>query len=208
MRIMRNVLLLRQVAINISDHAACVKREYLESRAIMPIRRTTIAHPAKRRAPNATLWHNPAMSRQDLDLGTVLRTKGQRLTPQRQLVLDAIRGVHGHATSDEIYAYLQQQVTAINRATVYRTLDVLCSLGLITSTTTAGGHLTYELTDVEPHHHLICRTCGAATTMAHTLVAPLLAAIKTSFDFEVVDTLHLSLFGRCAACRSASEEPT
>ncbi len=141
------------------------------------------------------------MSVQDLDLATVLRTKGYRLTTQRQLVLDAVGKVGAHSTADDIYERVHAQAAAINRATVYRTLHFLCSIGMITSTSLNGGRLAYERTPAEPHHHLICARCGDTQTLSHELVAPLLATIATTHDFEVVDTLHLSLFGVCAECR-------
>ena len=141
------------------------------------------------------------MSGEERDLATVLRRKGYRLTTQRQLVLDAVGAVGGHATADDIYERVHEQAAAINRATVYRTLHFLCSIGMVTSTSLSGGHLAYELTPAEQHHHLICAVCGGAQIMSHDIVAPLLTTISAAHNFEVVDTLHLSLFGVCAECR-------
>src|SRR5262245_13361962 len=113
------------------------------------------------------------MSHQNLDLGTLLHAKGYRLTAQRQLILDAVCEVGGHATPDEITERVQIHSPAINRTTVYRTLEFLCDIGLVTSTTIHGGHLAYELASGEQHHHLICRQCGEEKTIPHKLVAPM-----------------------------------
>jgi Fur family ferric uptake transcriptional regulator len=142
------------------------------------------------------------MSHQDLDLGTLLHAKGYRLTAQRQLILDAVCEAGGHATPDEITERVQTHSPAINRTTVYRTLEFLCDIGLVTSTTTHGGHLAYELASEEQHHHLVCRQCGDEKTIPHQLVAPMLTAVSKAYDFQVVELTHLSLFGVCAACRA------
>lgn len=142
------------------------------------------------------------MSHYDLDLARLLHEKGYRLTAQRQLILDAVCEAGGHATPDEITERVQSHSPAINRTTVYRTLDFLCDIGLVTSTTTRGGHLTYELAGKEQHHHLICRRCGDEETIPHKLVAPMLTAVSKAYDFQVIELTHLTLFGVCAACRA------
>ena len=142
------------------------------------------------------------MSQLGLDLGALLRQKGQRLTPQRRLILETVYAGNYHTTPDEIYSQLRTQGAKINRTTVYRTLNLLCELGLISSTTTSGGHLAYAPLDSEPHHHLVCQACGDEITISHSLVAPLVAAIREHYGFRVVETLHLSLFGVCEFCRS------
>lgn len=141
------------------------------------------------------------MSHQNLDLGILLHEKGYRLTAQRQLILDAVCEAGGHAIPDEITERVQKHSPAINRTTVYRTLEFLCEIGLVTSTTTHGGHLAYELVGAEQHHHLICRACGAEQTISHKLVGPMLAAVSKAYDFQVVELTHLTLFGVCADCR-------
>ncbi len=59
-----------------------------------------------------------------------LRESGYRLTPQRELILQAVERL-GHATPDEVLAEVRKQSTAVNASTVYRTLEVLEELGLI-----------------------------------------------------------------------------
>jgi Fur family ferric uptake transcriptional regulator len=142
------------------------------------------------------------MSHHNLDLGGLLHAKGHRLTAQRQLILDAVCEAGRHATPDEICALVQKHSPAVNRTTIYRTLEFLCQIGLVTSITKRGGHLAYELAGDDHHHHLICRKCGAEETIPHKMIAPMLAAVSKAYNFEVVELTHLSLFGVCAECRS------
>ena len=59
-----------------------------------------------------------------------LRSRGYRVTPQRQLVLEAVR-VLDHAPPDAICTEVQKTVAGLNLSTVYRTLDLLEKVGLV-----------------------------------------------------------------------------
>ena len=61
-----------------------------------------------------------------------LRTRGVRVTPQRAIILETIAQLPGHVTAEEIYAAVQEVSPYISLATVYRTLDLLKEIGLIT----------------------------------------------------------------------------
>jgi Fe2+ or Zn2+ uptake regulation protein len=141
------------------------------------------------------------MDANNIDWGAFLRARGHRLTPQRLLILESLQSMNGHATAEEVFAQAQHRSQAINRATVYRALHFLSGLGIVTSTSGAGGHLLYEMAHSVPHHHLNCTRCGASLTLPHALVAPLVKEIETTLDFQVFETLHLSLFGICGSCR-------
>src|SRR3954462_3541324 len=88
-----------------------------------------------------------------------LRARGYRLTPQRQLVLEAV-GKLGHATPEEIAADVRQTAAAVNISTVYRTLELLEGLGLVQHTPLGHGAPTYSIPSDDDHVHLVCRDCG------------------------------------------------
>ncbi len=140
----------------------------------------------------------------DLDFATLIRKKGYRLTPQRQIILDAVCAVGGHASPNHVYEEVQRTSAAINQATVYRTLDFLCKVGVVNSTVALDGHTVYEIAAPESHHHLTCRVCGGDQEVPQELVIPLLKTIKAQYDFAVDSATHLSLFGLCARCRAAA----
>ena len=62
-----------------------------------------------------------------------LRASGFRVTPQRQLVLEAVTKLE-HATPEEIFGDIHQRARGVNVSTVYRTLEVLEKVGLVTHT--------------------------------------------------------------------------
>jgi len=135
-----------------------------------------------------------------------LRDVGQRVTPQRMLILGALTP-GAHLTAEEVYAHVEHLAPAVNRSTVYRTLELFRDLGLVSETDLGGGVRHYELLAPSRHHHLICLDCGAMLTLDDALVAPLRRAVQERYDFApCID--HLALFGHCAACRERSRAGT
>ncbi|MCB0162466.1 MAG: transcriptional repressor, partial [Caldilineaceae bacterium] len=61
-----------------------------------------------------------------------LKLRGVRVTPQRAIILEAIEQLPGHMTAEEIYNAVQAVNAYISLATVYRTLDLLREMGLVT----------------------------------------------------------------------------
>lgn len=135
------------------------------------------------------------------ELASWLRAVGQRVTPQRLLILGAFARPGEHLTADEVYARVGPLMPAVNRSTVYRTLELFRDLGLISETDLGGGVREFELLAGGRHHHLICRDCGEMLELDDDLVRPLREAIRTRYRFEALID-HLALFGRCATCQS------
>ncbi len=147
------------------------------------------------------------MSHTRHDYAAEMRRRGFRVTPQRQIILDAICEAGGHTTADEIYNRVQAKSSAINRATVYRTLDFLCEMRLVVAAHVGSGPMVYELAGEEPHHHLICRTCGHTESIGHDIVQQWFAQVEQATSFTV-DMDHLVLFGLCEQCRRSAADPT
>ena len=140
------------------------------------------------------------MSTLPTDYTTLLHQRGYRMTPQRQLILEAIGAGHGHTTFDEIFARVHARASAMNRTTLYRTLDFLSQQGLIFSAE-IGGQTVYEIAGPELHHHLVCVNCGATEELPHAAVKPFFDKLERERDFAVL-TNHLALFGLCRQCRA------
>ncbi len=136
------------------------------------------------------------------DYAAHIRQQGFRLTPQRQLILDAVCEGGGHTTVDEIYERVQVKSLAVNRSTVYRNLEFLQSVQLIV-TAEIGGRTVYEIAHDHPHHHLLCRACGQVVEINQDILAPAFIAIAQQHGFRV-DTDHLVLSGRCTNCYNVS----
>ena len=128
----------------------------------------------------------------------LLRAKGYRLTPQRELVLSAVERL-GHATPDEVLAAVREQSAAVNVSTVYRTLELLEELGLVGHTHLTDRAPTYHSTATPAHVHLVCRGCGRVIEAHPDEFEGWLAALRERHGFEA-DLGHLTVFGQCQAC--------
>jgi Fur family transcriptional regulator, ferric uptake regulator len=129
-----------------------------------------------------------------------LRARGYRVTPQRQLVLEAVARLD-HATPEEIFAQVQQTARGVNISTIYRTLELLEQIGMVTHTHLGHGAPTYHLAADADHVHLVCRDCGRVTEIGPDAIRPLITALEERHGFET-DVGHLTVFGRCADCRA------
>ena len=130
-----------------------------------------------------------------------VRGKGYRMTPQREMILDAIHE-EGHITADEIYQWVRAKSPAINLTTVYRTLELLKELGIVTAINTGDGCVHYELAGEQPHHHLVCEGCGQTLELDCDVLLPLEQELCKRYGFQV-NLNHLALFGTCPECQKS-----
>ncbi|MDU0291181.1 transcriptional repressor [Saccharothrix longispora] len=123
-----------------------------------------------------------------------------RMTPQRQLVLDAVREL-GHATPEEICRRVRVTAPAVNITTVYRTLDLLDRLGMVRHTHLGHGAPNYSV-HAHEHVHLVCHRCGRVDEIPCELMSPLGGTLEAEYGFEL-DASHLALSGTCRECLAA-----
>ena len=136
---------------------------------------------------------------QPRDIGSKLSELGYRLTPQRMMVLSAIENSDDHISAEEIYAQVIAKYPHVNISTVYRTLELLNRLGLVTETDLGGGRVRYHPADKGRHHHLVCQDCGRIIDLDESLLSSLKDVLFREYKFSA-DLRHLAIFGRCADC--------
>lgn len=135
------------------------------------------------------------------DWKATLRERGYRITPQRQLVFEAVIAL-GHSTPEQVLAHVQGTAEGINLSTVYRALEVLQDVGLVTHTHLGHGAPTYHAADASRHLHLVCRSCGSVTEAAVELADGLVGSLERAHGFDT-DVHHFAIYGLCADCRGA-----
>lgn len=129
-----------------------------------------------------------------------LSNLGYRLTPQRLMILSAIENSDSHISAEEIYAQVRARYPQVNISTVYRTLELLKELELVTEISLGDGRVRYHCMGKGHHHHLVCQRCGEVIDMEESMLSRLWDEIGQRYDFEV-DMKHLAFFGLCAKCR-------
>ena len=125
---------------------------------------------------------------------------GYRLTPQRLMIVKAVEDADSHISAEEIYAQVCARYPQMNISTVYRTLELLKTLDLVTETDLGDGRVRYHSIGKGRHHHLVCEKCGATIDVEESMLTPLWDEIGKRYDFRV-NMKHLALFGLCAKCR-------
>ena len=137
------------------------------------------------------------------EINRQLRKSGYRVTPQRQLILEAVCQLAEHVTPETVYDHVHRIAPTLSRATVYRVLHFLTEQRILAMVHMADGRLAYEMSGHEPHHHLVCRTCDGLLELPHSVLQSFRRAMETQYDFEI-DVSHVSFFGHCADCRSSA----
>lgn len=133
-------------------------------------------------------------------LRNTLHERGLRMTPQRQLVLDAVREL-GHATPEQVCRRVQGKAATINITTVYRALDLLEEIGLVRHTHLGHGAPTYSAEEHE-HVHLACHRCGSVDEVPSDVMNDLAGVLDVQRGFAL-DATHLALSGMCWTCRTS-----
>ena len=135
---------------------------------------------------------------------------GVRLTRQRRALIEALQNADQHVDAAALLELARQRDPQIDRATVYRTLDILKKLRLIDELDLMhlqGEKHYFEPRTVREHCHLACFGCGAIVEYASPAFEALKEKIAEENSFQV-DVIRLELGGRCRKCREAESSRT
>jgi Fur family peroxide stress response transcriptional regulator len=128
-----------------------------------------------------------------------LRGAELRLTPQRFAVLEYLGRAAGHPTADQIAVEINRRFPRASRATVYNTLNALRDAGLVREVSHGDAAAARYESNVEPHHHFVCRVCGRLEDVpAESFAAP--ARVELEGGHEV-ETFEIVLRGVCGKCK-------
>lgn len=139
-----------------------------------------------------------------VDLKTMLQARQHKMTPQRQIVLQVFfDNPDEHLSAEDVHDLLKESHSEIGLATVYRSLELLCDLSILSKIEFGDGCARYELMSAEPnghhHHHIICVKCGKVIEFKDDLLEPLENAIEKEFDFKIINH-QVKFFGECKEC--------
>jgi Fur family ferric uptake transcriptional regulator len=133
-----------------------------------------------------------------------LHDRGLRWTPQRRTLIEVLARTNGHVTGAELIERCRAVDPTTIPSTVYRTLDVLEEIGVVSHSHASDGREQFHVLPVVEHGHLECRRCHAGWEIPSDEAAGLVATLERSRGFAV-DLSHLSILGLCAACRVAPD---
>jgi Fur family transcriptional regulator, ferric uptake regulator len=137
-----------------------------------------------------------------------LANKGIRLTSQRRVLVDIIQMADRHLDAASLLELARKKEPNIDRATVYRTIELLKKLRLIDELDLMhlqGEKHYYEVKTRHDHVHLACFQCGRIEEFSSVLYEQLKTEIASKAGFEL-RVARLEIGGRCRSCRDKAIE--
>ncbi len=140
------------------------------------------------------------------DLRARLSANHYKMTPQRKEILQIFleNNADPHLSAEEVYEILKKKDFDFGLATIYRNVELLSMLGILSKINFDDGRTRYELASSDPkvhhHHHLICLKCKKIFEFEEDLLEKLEATITTKSGFEIVNH-EVKFFGYCADCK-------
>jgi len=129
-----------------------------------------------------------------------LRNHQYKLTGVRKAIIRILNASNQPLRVQEIYQQLHDSKTDI--ASVYRTINLLCELGVVSKLEFQEKLYRYELSDqfVPHHHHLICRRCGLIENIFEQCLPPGFETIIQRHAGFRVESHVIEFYGICQAC--------
>jgi Fur family ferric uptake transcriptional regulator len=132
------------------------------------------------------------------ELLAALRNQGLRATTPRRIIVETLLAQPDHVTADGLTDLVQAQAPLVNKATIYRTLEALESLGVVDRMAVDHGPAQWHLVEHGHHQHLVCTVCGSITESSSKEFGRLARALAADHGFQV--DMHIAISGRCRAC--------
>ncbi len=132
-----------------------------------------------------------------------VRAHGLRWTPQRATLVSVLAEAEGHVTVSQLIERCREIEPGTTPSTVYRTLDVLETLGVISHSHGRDGRQILHVRPTTAHGHLICSTCGSEEDLPSAEASTFLQMLQRDRHF-VASVDHLSVTGLCRMCRSSA----
>lgn len=131
----------------------------------------------------------------------LLRSRGLRMTPQRRAIVAEIMASEGHISPSLVARRVRERVPGVNPSTIYRTLDLLEELEVLSHAHLESGP-EYHRRSESQHVHLSCSSCGTQETLSMREAASLKRLIARHRGFQA-DFTHFAISGLCERCRPA-----
>jgi len=126
------------------------------------------------------------------------REQGLKVTHQRRVIYQIIADGANHPSVEELYDQVHRLIPSISRDTVYRTVATFEQLGLVLRFKAPDGRYRFD-TNLEPHHHLICKRCGKIEDISWS--EPMLLTPPRVAGWRSITVEHVELSGICSSCK-------
>jgi Fur family peroxide stress response transcriptional regulator len=131
------------------------------------------------------------------------RAHGLAVTVQRRRIFEALADRTDHPTPDQVYAAVKDTLPGVSRTTVYRVLDTLVRVGVVSKASSPGA-----ASRVDPrtsrHHHLVCQRCDRLFDLDEDAVEHRVRTPDVRRRGFAIRGYSIYFTGLCAACRDAA----
>ncbi|HNQ23766.1 MAG TPA: transcriptional repressor [Phycisphaerae bacterium] len=148
------------------------------------------------------MWSPPADSVPEAQAAfrCYLHDRGIRYTRPRRLILEFVLQLDDHFEAEHLVEALRRQGLPVSKATVYRTLPLLVSCGILRQVRFDAKQAHYERAfGAGPHDHMVCRRCGRIIEFAANDVLKLRRRIARAHHFHVISH-RFQISGLCWEC--------
>ncbi|MEW5993382.1 MAG: transcriptional repressor [Candidatus Zixiibacteriota bacterium] len=136
-----------------------------------------------------------------------MRTKGFKITPQRELIFRSFFEMGKHVSVDELYEKVRRQDRSVGYSTVWRNLKLICRVGLAEEVNIGDGVTRYDRVTQIPHGHLFCQGCKKFVEFNVEQIVGLLAQTARDHKFTA-EGFKIEVQGYCEECRAKQEQVT
>lgn len=138
-----------------------------------------------------------------LNITSLLRDKGYKVTPQRLAIYDVLAANKEHPSVEMIFSKLQPMYPTISLATVYKTIEILEDIGLIQILNAGEDSFRYDA-DTSEHPHIRCAQCNRVDDL-HGIDQTLFIKTAAEMTDYKIKGQQFYFYGICPACQSAQE---
>ena len=134
-----------------------------------------------------------------VEVSKVLKENGYKITPQRMAVYNVLKNTKEHPCVDRIYNKLTPLFPTMSLATVYKSLEVFKTLGLIQELNVGEESFRYDA-NTKPHPHVICLSCGKVDDVEPRKSFNLIKMAESKTDYKITKQ-QLYFYGYCSKCK-------
>lgn len=147
----------------------------------------------------------PSVAR--IALEQYMKEHNMRRTPERYAILERVIDMPRHFDIDDLCAKLDNDSFHVSKATVYNTMQLFHSAGIIRIHQFSGMRMTYELlldNQHANHLHIICLSCGKIKEMKESVLGNTIASLQIRGFTPQYHTIYI--YGLCSTCRRKSRK--
>ena len=133
------------------------------------------------------------------EVTALLRERGFKVTPQRLAVYNVLSHTTAHPNAEMLYRELQPYYPTMSLATVYKTLSILCEVGLAQELNASEDAFRYDA-NTQPHPHVRCTCCGRVDDIMDLSTDSLEAQAASETGYQI-EAHQYYFFGVCPSCQ-------